>query len=129
MPPQGWPTPLMMVTIEKLRQYDALTPVQDERPNERDPFMGHASCSTSPTKKRALDTDNPVQSVPHVQESTCNLTKIFYKSRELCNISERERPAHMDYFRWKGLILGPEYHDIIKILAHFILCSLSVQYI
>ena len=70
---------------EKLRQYDALTPVQDERPNERDPFMGHASCSTLPTKKRALDTDNPVRSVPHVQESTCNLTKIFIKA-EKCAI-------------------------------------------
>ena len=70
---------------EKLRQYDALTPVQDERPNERDPFMGHASCFTSPNKKRALDTDNPIQSAPHVQESTCNLTKIFIKA-ENCAI-------------------------------------------
>ena len=51
---------------EKLRQYDALTPVQDERQNERDPFVGHMPHVSRHQPRRGLLTQTILYSLCHM---------------------------------------------------------------
>ena len=78
-------------TVNKVLQYDALTPktpTQDEeiRPNERDPFMGPPTChiqQRSPNTQLAQTNENTANCV---KQSICSMAKIYIQCGENCAI-------------------------------------------